>query len=180
MTPSLEGWPTKADEPPSLHEVRLDPLDTNQLFQSLSVIFALLPFNCKTEKINWKIKNSKKWKKLKGISSFYTSVPKIKIIGYIVPEIWHVTDVIIMFHFWLFFALLIHYQPKKWKFFKKWKKHLEISLFYTTAPKIMTICYTVPEIWDVTHVIFIFIFGLFFGLSLFLNKKLKIVVDKLI
>ena len=41
----------------------------------------------------------------------------------------------------------------------------------------MIICYTIPEIWDVTHVIFIFIFGLFFGLSFFLNKKLKIVAD---
>ena len=40
----------------------------------------------------------------------------------------------------------------------------------------MIICYTIPEIWDVTHVIFI-IFGLFFGLSFFLNKKLKIVAD---
>ena len=29
MTPSLEGWPTKAKEEPSPHEVRLTPLDTN-------------------------------------------------------------------------------------------------------------------------------------------------------
>ena len=29
MTPSLEGWPTKAKEVPSPHEVRLAPLDTN-------------------------------------------------------------------------------------------------------------------------------------------------------
>ena len=29
MTPSLEGWQTKAKETPSLHEVRLAPLDTN-------------------------------------------------------------------------------------------------------------------------------------------------------
>ena len=35
MTPSLEGWPTKAKEPPSPHEVRLAPLDTNPVFQSL-------------------------------------------------------------------------------------------------------------------------------------------------
>ena len=52
MTPSLEGWPTKAKEAPSPYEVRLDPLDTNRVFQSLSIIFALLPFNCKIEKIN--------------------------------------------------------------------------------------------------------------------------------
>ena len=36
MIPSLEGWPTKAKEAPSPHEVRLAPLDTNPVFQSLS------------------------------------------------------------------------------------------------------------------------------------------------
>ena len=35
MTPSLEGWPTKAKEAPSPHEVRLAPLDTNAVFHSL-------------------------------------------------------------------------------------------------------------------------------------------------
>ena len=40
------------------------------------------------------------------ISSFYTSVQKIMIICYTVPEIWHLTDVIVSFHFGLFFALL--------------------------------------------------------------------------
>ena len=35
MTPSLEGWPTKAKEPPSPHEVRLAPLDTIPVFQNL-------------------------------------------------------------------------------------------------------------------------------------------------
>ena len=40
------------------------------------------------------------------ISSFYTSVPKIMIIGYTVPEIWHVTHAIVIFHSRLFFALL--------------------------------------------------------------------------
>ena len=29
MTPSLEGWPTKAKEAPSPHEVRMSLLDTN-------------------------------------------------------------------------------------------------------------------------------------------------------
>ena len=35
MIPSLEGWPTKAKEVPSPHEVRMSPLDTNPVFQSL-------------------------------------------------------------------------------------------------------------------------------------------------
>ena len=40
----------------------------------------------------------KKWKHLE-ISSFYTSVPKLKITGYTVLEIWCVMDVIVVFHF---------------------------------------------------------------------------------
>ena len=39
MTPSLERWPTKAKEVPSPHEVRLAPLDTNPVFQSLGEEF---------------------------------------------------------------------------------------------------------------------------------------------
>ena len=35
MTPSLEGWPTKAKEAPSPHKVRMSPLDINPVFQSL-------------------------------------------------------------------------------------------------------------------------------------------------
>ena len=38
VTPSLEGWPTNAKESPSPHELRLAPLDTNQVFQSLGGI----------------------------------------------------------------------------------------------------------------------------------------------
>ena len=37
MTPLLKGWPTKAKEEPSPHEVRLAPLDTNPVLQSLGV-----------------------------------------------------------------------------------------------------------------------------------------------
>ena len=32
VTPSLEGWPTKAKEAPAPHVVRLTPLDTNPVF----------------------------------------------------------------------------------------------------------------------------------------------------
>ena len=35
MTPSLEGCPTKTKEAPSPHDVRLAPLDTSPVFQSL-------------------------------------------------------------------------------------------------------------------------------------------------
>ena len=39
---------------------------------------------------------------------------------------------------------------QKIKIFKKWKKKLKISLFYTSVPKIMITWCTVPEIWCAT------------------------------
>ena len=41
-----------------------------------------------------KMKITKKWKKQLEISSIYSSVLKIMIIGYTVPQIWRMTDVI--------------------------------------------------------------------------------------
>ena len=46
---------------------------------------------------------------------------------------------------------------------QKLKKALKISSFYNSVPKIMTICYTVPETWCMTNVI-IFHFGPLFAL----------------
>ena len=73
-------------------------------------------------------------------------------------------DVIVIFHFGLF----LPFQPPsltvpKIKFQKNEKKGLEISSFYTSVPKNMIICFTVPEIWHVIHVI-VFHFGLPFAL----------------
>ena len=97
-------------------------------------------------------------KKILEISSFYTSVPKIMIICYTVPEIWHVTHVIFIFHSGLFFTLLPHkiypFTPQNLPFYptahkikisKKVKKGLEISSFYTCVPTIMIRWCTVPE-----------------------------------
>ena len=58
------------------------------------------------------MKISKKWKLHLEILSFNTSVPEIVIICFTVPEILHVTDVIVIFHFGLFFALLPPSSPK--------------------------------------------------------------------
>ena len=67
---------------------------------------------------NLKIKFSKNEKSLE-ISSFFRSVQKLMILCYTVPEIWHVMNVIIIFHFWLFFALFLLVmkliRPKTWK-----------------------------------------------------------------
>ena len=53
-----------------------------------------------------KLESSKKWKKHLEILSFYTSGPKFMITCDTVLEIQHMTNVIVVFHFGLFFALL--------------------------------------------------------------------------
>ena len=54
---------------------------------------------------------------------------------------------------------------QKYENFEKFlKKPGEILSFYTSVPKIMIICYTVPEIWCVMDIIVIFYFGLSFSL----------------
>ena len=78
------------------------------------------------------------------ISSFYTSVPKIMIICYTVPEIWRMMDVIAIYILGYTFPFFLPNSPKN-ENFKTMKKDLEIS-FYTSVPKIMIICYTVTEI----------------------------------
>ena len=72
----------------------------NYYFSGL--FFALLPpYSQKNE-------NVKKIKKHLQISSFYKSVPKFMIICYTAPEIWYMTDVIVVFYFELFFTLSPH------------------------------------------------------------------------
>ena len=53
-----------------------------------------------------KIKILKNRKKHLEIPSFYTSIQKIMIMRYTVPEIWRVMAVYVIFHFALFFAFL--------------------------------------------------------------------------
>ena len=63
---------------------------------------------------------------------------------------------------WANFCPVTHLTAKKMKTSKKWKKHPEISPFNTSAPKIMAICFPVPEIWHVRCNYFHY--GLFFAL----------------
>ena len=55
-------------------------------------------------------------KELLEMSSFYISVLKIMVICYTVPDIWHVTDVIVIFNAGLFFTFLPPNSPKNQKF----------------------------------------------------------------
>ena len=79
---------------------------TDRIFFHFGPFLPFYPTN------NPKNQNFEKMKKSLEISPFYTSVPQIMIICYIVPEIWCMTDVICIFHFGLFFELLPQ-QPEK-------------------------------------------------------------------
>ena len=52
------------------------------------------------------------------------------IICYTVPEIWHVTDVIFIFYFGLFFALLPPNSPRNQNFKKLEKKPRDIIILH--------------------------------------------------
>ena len=67
------------------------------------------------------------------------------------------------FLFWAIFCPFTLLTARKMKTSGKWKKHLEIS-FNTTMPKIMIICFPVPEIWCMTDVIVILHFRQFYAL----------------
>ena len=102
------------------------------IFFILGNFLTFLPFL--TPLTTQKMKISEKWKNCLEISSFNTSVPKIMIICFTVPEIWRVTDAIVIFQFGLFLALwplaLVLFGPLtawKIKISKKIKKHMEIS-----------------------------------------------------
>ena len=84
-----------------------------QNFFSFWTFFALLLLPNNPENQNFA-----KMKKTLETSSFYTCVPQTMIIRYTAPEIWRVMDVIVIFHFGLFFALSSQQQPKKSKFKK--------------------------------------------------------------
>ena len=68
----------------------------------LSIWAILSPF---TRLMTQQIKILKKWKKHLEMSSFYTCVPKLTTMWYMLPGMWSVTD---NCHYELFFALLPH------------------------------------------------------------------------
>ena len=116
---------------------------TERFFYHLGPFFAILPTLTAQ-----KMKISKKWKQHLAISSFYTSVPKFMTIGYTVLEIWHVTDMTVVF---ILVNFLPFYPPppniqKNENFKKNLKNNGDIIMLHKIIPKLMNICYTVPEI----------------------------------
>ena len=118
-------------------------------FSSFWNIFALLIPSSPLPLTAQKIKISKKRKQYLEISSFNTSVPKIMIIWFTVPEIWWVTDVIVIFHCAIFCSFIPPpLTAQKMKISKQWKKCLEISSFYKFTKNHYHLLHSS---WDMTH-----------------------------
>ena len=84
-----------------------------KFFLILDLFFPIYPTNSSKNQNFEKMKKKKKHTHTHvEISSFYTSVPKIMIICYTVPKIWHMTDVIVTFHFGLFLPFYSPNSPK--------------------------------------------------------------------
>ena len=94
-----------------------------------------------------KVKISKQWKKPMEISSFYTSVPKIMIIRYTVPEIWRMTDVIAIFILGYTFPFFLPNSPKN-ENFKTMKKRLGDIILHKCTKNHDHILYCY---WDMTR-----------------------------
>ena len=115
--------------------------------------FSFWPIFCPfTPLTAWKIKIKKK-KKSVEISSFCTSAPKIMITCYTVLEIWHVTDVIVIFYFGLFLALsppsTKNQTAQKIKIFKKMNKTSgDIIILHTCTKNYDQMMY---GSWDMVH-----------------------------
>ena len=85
------------------------------------------------------------------------------IIRYIVPEMRRETNVIVIFILGYTFPFYPSSSPKN-ENFKTMKTKPGYIIFYTTVPKIMIRCYTIPEILRVSDVIVIVHFGQFLAL----------------
>ena len=102
--------------------------DRCNYFSNWSIFCPFMPLTARKIKIE-----KKKLKNCLEISSFYISVPKIMIRWCMVPEIWCVTDIIVISHFGLFFAFLHPNSPKNQNFEKMKKTPGDIIL--TTCTK---------------------------------------------
>ena len=71
-----------------------------------------------------KIKILKKLKTCPEISSFYISVPRTMVRWHMVPEIWCLTDVIVISHFWAIFYRFTPLTAQKNQYFEKMRTTL--------------------------------------------------------
>ena len=94
-----------------------------------------------------KMKISKKWRKCQEISSFYTLVPKVMIIGYTVPEIWCMAHVILFLILSYFLPFYPSNSPKN-ENFKRMKKTPGDIILHTWTK---SYDYRLYCSWDMVH-----------------------------
>ena len=120
----------------------------DRIFSHFGLFFVLLPPN------NAENQNFEKMKKTPGdiIISHKCTTNE----NHIIYDSWYMKcDRQNFLSFWATFYPFNPLATQKIKILKKWNKHLEVSSFYTSVPKIMIICYTVPEIWHDRQLFFI-------------------------
>ena len=126
-------------------------------FSFWEILALLIPDTPKNENVT-KIKKKKNHLE---ISSFNTSVPKIMIICYIAPEIWHIADIIVIFHFGLFLLFYSLSSPKN-ENLKIMKRNPEDNIILQKCTKNHDhMLYCSWDICCVTDVNVIFILGYF-------------------
>ena len=166
MKKLLETSPFYACIPKAkIFEVRFLRYKVRQFFVILGNFFPFTPLT------THKIKILKKWRKHLEKSSFYTCVPKIKVVWCMLPEIWSVTGTI----FYQFRPLFCPFTLTilKIKIWKKKKKTLEDIIFLQK--------YTINEdhmmygSWDIKvwRTEFFVISSHFFPLTLLTTLKIK-------
>ena len=134
-------------------------------FWALSCLFTALTTQ--------KIKIFKKWKKYPDISSFWICLPKIMIRWCTVPEIWCVTDVIIL-HYELFFALWDPNRPKNENFEKMKKMPGDIILLHMCGKNYDQMMY---RSWDILRNrcnCYFSVWAIFWTYTTLTTRKIKI------
>ena len=143
---------------------------TDRIFLSSWAIFC--PFTLLTAP---KMKTSKNWKKKPGdIIIQHKCTKNHNSMYYCAWDMVH-DRCNCYFSFWTIFCPFTHQTARQKEIKKKKKKSLgDITcIIYTTAPKIMIVCYTVPETWHVTDIT-IFHFGLIIALLPQTARKMKV------
>ena len=103
MTPSLEGWSTKAKEVPSPHEVRLSLLNTNPVFYCLGNacrnVSSIQPFSKMSQMVVSFLKNDSLFHNLQEYNQFHIDDNVSR------TQWWSKVAYILLIFIWIYFVL---------------------------------------------------------------------------